>query len=53
MKYFLRTEQQTPRRQPEPERFSDKGRKHEAFDGSRIVGDQRSVALALRMDRKR
>ncbi|MEX8517698.1 MAG: hypothetical protein AB3X44_04150 [Leptothrix sp. (in: b-proteobacteria)] len=53
MKYFLRSEQQAPRRQPEPERFTEKGRKHEAFDGGRIGCNQRSVALALRMDRKR
>ena len=53
MKYFLRTEQSIPRRQPVSETQFDKGSKHEAFDGARIGGHQRSQALALRMDRKR
>lgn len=55
MKYFLRTDPILQRRPlgPEPERHSDKGRKHEAFDGTRLGAGQRSVALALRMDRKR
>lgn len=55
MKHYLRPEQTSPRRLPElePERHSDKGRKHEAFDGSRLGASRRSVAMALRMDRKR
>jgi hypothetical protein len=31
----------------------EKGRKYEPFDGGKIGGDQRSMARALRMDRKR
>ena len=31
----------------------EKGRKNEPFDGGKLTGDQRSVARALHMDRKR
>lgn len=53
MKYFLRTEQFIPRRQPVTQSQFDKGNKHEAFDGARLGCNQRSLALAQRMDRKR
>ncbi len=53
MNYLLRTEHQPLRRAPLQERQTDKGRKHESFDYGRIGFDQRSVAFALRMDRKR
>lgn len=53
MKYFLRSEQPPPRRLPLKERPTEKGQKHESFDYGRIGCGQRSVALALRMDRKR
>jgi hypothetical protein len=53
MKYLLRTDHQAPRRPPIPERTTDKGQKDEAFDFGRTGFDQRSLALARRMDRKR
>ncbi|ACB32730.1 hypothetical protein Lcho_0455 [Leptothrix cholodnii SP-6] len=53
MKYLLRNDHQAPRRPPVPERSTDKGQKHESFDFGRIGFDQRSMALAQRMDRKR
>lgn len=53
MKYLLRNDFQAPRRPPVPERLTDKGQKHESFDFGRIGFDQRSMALAQRMDRKR
>ncbi|HEY4082212.1 MAG TPA: hypothetical protein VGM81_16095 [Burkholderiaceae bacterium] len=57
MKIQHRTEQQ-PRRQP-PMGWnaqaddSDKGRKHEAFEGNGYGCDRRSMARALRLDSKR
>jgi hypothetical protein len=54
MKHFLRTDHQAPRRLPIQERqMTEKGRKQETFDYGRIGCDQRSMAFALRMDRKR
>lgn len=52
MKSQQRTEQQ-PRRVPMPEWQTDKGRKHEAFESGSIGCDRRSLARALRFDRKR
>ncbi|UXH78337.1 hypothetical protein [Roseateles amylovorans] len=52
MKSQSRTESQ-PRRMPMPELNSDKGRKHEAFEVASLGCDRRSVARALRFDRKR
>ncbi|WP_158218863.1 hypothetical protein [Roseateles aquatilis] len=43
----------TQRRVPMPELSSDKGRKHEAFEVPSLGCDRRSVARALRFDRKR
>jgi len=42
-----------PRRMPVPEWNADKGRKHEAFETASLGCDRRSVARALRFDRKR
>lgn len=54
MKQLLRTsEQPAQRRSLTPERPTDKGHKHESFDYGRLGFDQRSQALAQRMDRKR
>ncbi len=53
MKHFLRTDHQAPRRLPVQERQTEKGRKQETFDYGRIGCDQRSLAFAMRMDRKR
>jgi hypothetical protein len=54
MKHLLRTtEPHAPRRSLTPERPTDKGHKHESFDYGRVGFDQRSQALAQRMDRKR
>jgi|LauGreDrversion4_2_1035121.scaffolds.fasta_scaffold350447_2 hypothetical protein len=33
--------------------LGDKGRKYEPFDGGKLGNDQRSLARALRLDRKR
>ena len=53
MKFQTRTESQ-PRRLPMPELAQhDKGRKHEAFEVASLGCDRRSVARALRFDRKR
>jgi hypothetical protein len=52
MKSHSRTESQT-RRAPLPEWQNDKGRKHEAFEVASLGCDRRSVARALRFDRKR
>lgn len=52
MKSQQRTEQQT-RPMPMPEWQTDKGRKHEAFESGSIGSDRRSLARALRFDRKR
>jgi hypothetical protein len=52
MKSQSRTESQ-PRRLPMPEWNSDKGRKHEAFEVGSVGCDRRSLARALRFDRKR
>lgn len=51
MKSQSRTESQ-PRRLPQ-ELLNDKGRKHEAFEVASLGCDRRSVARALRFDRKR
>lgn len=53
MKILQRTQPPTPRRLPPPDRSPDKGRKDEAIDFGRIGFDARSIAFALRMDRKR
>lgn len=53
MKILQRTQPLTPRRLPPPDRAPDKGRKDEALDFGRIGFDARSIAFALRMDRKR
>ncbi|QPF76301.1 hypothetical protein G8A07_27465 [Roseateles sp. DAIF2] len=53
MKSQHRTEPQ-PRRQPLPDWNPDnKGRKHEAFEAVSLGCDRRSLARALRFDRKR
>ena len=52
MKIQQRTEQQ-PRRAPMPESNIDKGRKHEAFESGSFGCDRRSLARAMRFDRKR
>ncbi|MDN3543268.1 MAG: hypothetical protein ACK4S6_02890 [Roseateles asaccharophilus] len=53
MKSQFRTEPQ-PRRLPLPEWHCDnKGRKHEAFETASLGCDRRSLARALRFDRKR
>jgi hypothetical protein len=52
MKSQQHTETQ-PRRMPVPELQVDKGRKHEAFESAPVGGDRRSVARAMRFDRKR
>ena len=55
MKMQNRTEQQ-PRRLPSPELMSDmvdKGRKHEAFESGSYGSDRRSLARAVRFDKKR
>lgn len=44
---------QVPVKRTSTESQLEKGRKYEPFDGGRVSGDQRSVARALRMDRKR
>lgn len=44
---------QVPAKRTGSERTLEKGRKYEPFDGGKVTGDQRSVARALRMDRKR
>ncbi|MBT9457190.1 MAG: hypothetical protein IV097_11280 [Burkholderiaceae bacterium] len=46
------THQVPAKRQP-AEWTLEKGRKYEPFDSGKINGDQRSVARAIRMDRKR
>jgi hypothetical protein len=38
---------------PMPEASTDKGRKHEAFEPGSLGSDRRSLARALRFDRKR
>lgn len=38
---------------PMPETSTDKGRKHEAFEPGSLGNDRRSLARALRFDRKR
>ncbi len=54
MKHLLRTtEPHAPRLSLTPARPTDKGHKHESFDYGRVGFDQRSQALAQRMDRKR
>ena len=54
MKHLLRTDHPpAPRRLPLQDRQTEKGRKQETFDYGRIGFDQRSMAFALRMDRKR
>jgi hypothetical protein len=53
MKHLLRTDHPAPRRLPLQDRQTEKGRKQETFDYGRLGCDQRSVAFALRMDRKR
>ena len=45
--------QQSPQKRSNPDWLPEKGRKYEPFDGGKLEGDQRSVARALRMDRKR
>lgn len=53
MKTQQHSEQQ-PRRLPIPEAQSvDKGRKHEAFESGSYGSDRRSLARAIRFDRKR
>lgn len=52
MKSQSRTESQ-PRRLSIPDLAGDKGRKHEAFEVPSLGCDRRSVARALRFDRKR
>lgn len=52
MKSQPRSESQAPR-VPVPELHTDKGRKHEAFEAHSLGGDRRSLARALRFDRKR
>jgi hypothetical protein len=53
MKSQQRTEPQH-RHLPLPEMNSaDKGRKHEAFESASLGSDRRSLARALRFDRKR
>ena len=55
MKSQHRTEPQ-PRRIPMPEMISevtDKGRKHEAFESGSFACERRSLARAMRFDRKR
>lgn len=52
MKSQHRTEPQ-PRRIPMPEWNTDKGRKHEAFESGSLGCDRRSLARAMRFDRKR
>jgi hypothetical protein len=44
---------QTPPKRSTPDWMLEKGRKYEPFDSGKVNGDQRSVARALRMDRKR
>ena len=41
------------RRLPPPDWNADKGRKHEAFDNAGVGCDRRSMARAMRLDRKR
>lgn len=45
--------EQQPRRLPMPEWQADKGRKHEAFEAGFYASDRRSLARAIRFDRKR
>jgi hypothetical protein len=52
MKVQQRSEAQT-RRIPVPELNGDKGRKHEAFELGNFGCDRRSLARAMRLDRKR
>jgi len=52
MKSQQQSEQQ-PRRMPQPESQLDKGRKHEAFESGSFGCDRRSLARAIRFDRKR
>jgi hypothetical protein len=52
MKSQQRTEPQH-RHLPLPEMNTDKGRKHEAFESGSLGSDRRSLARALRFDRKR
>lgn len=47
------THQTVPVKRSHSDWVMEKGRKFEPFDGGKIAGDQRSVARALRMDRKR
>jgi hypothetical protein len=46
-------QQPAPHRPAPAEGWSDKGRKHEPYDGVKLGSDQRSQARALRLDRKR
>lgn len=52
MNLVPQTHQVPAKRQP-AEWTLEKGRKYEPFDSGKISGDQRSVARAIRMDRKR
>jgi hypothetical protein len=53
MKSVHRSETNPAHRAFRPERPSEKGVKHEAFDQGRLACGQRGIALARRMDRKR
>jgi hypothetical protein len=46
-------QQPTPIRPLPADWLADKGRKHEPFDGGKLGNDQRSLARAQRLDRKR
>jgi len=52
MKTQHRNEPQ-PRPVPMPEWLIDKGRKDEAFESASVGSDRRSLARAVRFDRKR
>ncbi len=53
MKSQHQSSEQQPRRMPIPESQMDKGRKHEAFESIGFGSDRRSLARAIRFDRKR
>lgn len=54
MKTQQHSSEPQPRRMPCPEWQADnKGRKHEAFEAGNYGSDRRSLARAIRFDRKR
>lgn len=51
--YLVPQTLQSPVNRTSTDQTLEKGRKHEPFEGGKVTGDRRSVARALRMDRKR